>query len=114
MAVVRDSQGRTLGLITLEDIVEEIVGEIGEEDRRPAPDVVREAGGSLIVRGSVPVDKVGELFGVKLDAAMQHSSASTIAGLLNSLAGHVPRTGDPIGPIKPGFGCRPREPCGFR
>jgi CBS domain containing-hemolysin-like protein len=96
MAVVIDEYGLMAGLVTIEDLVEEIVGEIGEEDRRPTPDVIRESGGSLIVRGSVPIDKVGELFGVKLDAAMQHSSASTIAGLLNSLAGHVPRTGEVI------------------
>jgi putative hemolysin len=96
MAIVIDEYGLMAGLVTIEDLVEEIVGEIGEEDRRPTPDVIRESGGSLIVRGSVPVDKVGELFGVKLDAAMQHSSASTIAGLLNSLAGHVPRTGEVI------------------
>ncbi|MGB8524814.1 MAG: hemolysin family protein [Candidatus Acidiferrales bacterium] len=96
MAIVIDEYGLMAGVVTIEDMVEEIVGEIGEEDRRPAPDVIREAGGALVVRGSVPVDKVGELFGVRLDAAMQHSSSTTIAGLLNSLAGHVPRTGEVI------------------
>ncbi len=96
MAIVIDEYGLMAGVVTIEDMVEEIVGEIGEEDRRPAPDVIREAGGALVVRGSVPVDKVGELFGVRLDAAMQHSSSTTIAGLLNSVAGHVPRTGEII------------------
>jgi CBS domain containing-hemolysin-like protein len=96
MGIVIDEYGLMAGVVTIEDMVEEIVGEIGEEDRRPAPDVIREAGGALVVRGSVPVDKVGELFGVKLDAAMRHSTSSTIAGLLNSVAGHVPRTGEII------------------
>jgi CBS domain containing-hemolysin-like protein len=96
MAIVIDEYGLMAGVVTIEDLVEEIVGEIGEEDRRPAPDVVREAGGTLVVRGSVPVDKVGELFGVQLDFSRQNSASTTIAGLLNSVAGHVPRTGEII------------------
>ncbi|MGA8222891.1 MAG: hemolysin family protein [Candidatus Acidiferrales bacterium] len=96
MAIVIDEYGLLAGIVTVEDLVEEIVGEIGEEDRRPAPDVVRESGGSLVMRGSVPVDKIGELFGVQLEASPEHSGATTIAGLLNSVAGHVPRTGEVI------------------
>src|SRR5580698_7825721 len=96
MAVVIDEYGLMAGLVTIEDLVDEIVGEIGEEDRRPAPDVVREPGGALVIRGSVQLEKVSELFGVQLDSGMQHSAATTIAGLLNSVAGHVPRTGEVI------------------
>ncbi len=96
MAIVIDEYGLMAGVVTAEDLVEEIVGEIGEEDRRPAPDVLREAGGAMVLRGSVPVDKIGELFGVQLEAAAQHSNATTIAGLLNRLAGHVPRTGEVV------------------
>lgn len=96
MAVVIDEYGLMAGLVTIEDLVEEIVGEIGEEDRTPAPDVVREASGALMIRGSVQLEKVSELFGVQLDSNMQHSAATTIAGLLNSVAGHVPRTGEVI------------------
>jgi CBS domain containing-hemolysin-like protein len=96
MAIVIDEYGLMAGIVTIEDLVEEIIGDIGEEDRRPAPDVIREAGGTMLLRGSVPVDKIGELFGVELDEASQHSNATTIAGLLNGIAGHVPATGEVV------------------
>src|SRR5580698_1885664 len=85
MSIVIDEYGLMAGVVTVEDLVEEIVGEIGEEDRVPAPDVVREPSGALVIRGSVPVDKVGELFGVQLDVDAQHSAATTNVRFFHSV-----------------------------
>ena len=95
MAIVMDEHGSVAGVVTVEDLVEEIVGEIGEEDKEPAPDAVRDPDGSLILRGSVSVEKVQELFGVEWDVAGE-KYATTIAGLLNHIAGHVPSAGEQI------------------
>jgi putative hemolysin len=96
MAIVIDEYGLLAGVVTVEDLVEEIVGEIGEEDRRPAPEVVREAGGSAVLRGSVSVNRLGEIFSIEMPQIDEHSGAATVAGLLNAVAGHVPRTGEAI------------------
>jgi putative hemolysin len=95
MAIVVDEHGSVAGIVTVEDLVEEIIGEIGEEDRVPSPDAVREADGSLILRGSVSVEKVQELFGVEWDVK-EEESATTIAGLLNHIAGRVPAAGEQL------------------
>jgi CBS domain containing-hemolysin-like protein len=93
MAIVVDEHGSVSGIVTVEDLVEEIIGEIGEDDRVPAPDAVREPDGGLVLRGSVSIEKVQELFGVEWDVTGEES-ATTIAGLLNHIAGHVPAPGE--------------------
>jgi CBS domain containing-hemolysin-like protein len=95
MAIVVDEYGSVAGLATIEDLVEEIVGEIGEQDRHPSPDIVREPDGGFVLRGSLSVDRLRDLLGVEFSGAPD-GAATTVAGLLNLLAGHVPHAGERI------------------
>jgi putative hemolysin len=95
IALVFDEHGLFAGLVTAEDLVEEIVGEFGESDRRPAPDVVRDTDGSMIVRGSLSLEKLRELFNTELEPE-PGEPFTTVAGLLNHVAGHVPAAGERI------------------
>ena len=95
MAIAVDEHGLVAGVVTIEDLVEEIVGEMGREENYVARDIVREADGSVLLRGSVSVVKLQDLFGVEFSHGAVES-ATTVAGLLNSVAGHVPRAGEQI------------------
>ncbi|MGZ5261993.1 MAG: hemolysin family protein, partial [Burkholderiales bacterium] len=90
MAIVVDEYGGVAGLVTIEDLVEEIVGEIGDEHEKAQ--VVRENDRSYIVPGNMDVDRLDELFGVRLEG---HESA-TIAGLVSELAGRIPKKGETV------------------
>ena len=91
MAIAVDEHGQVAGIVTVEDLVEEIVGEMGKEDGLLTPSIVREADGGIVLRGSVAVGKIQDLFGIELPDA---AAATTVAGFLNNIAGHVPRAGE--------------------
>jgi putative hemolysin len=95
MAIVVDEHGLVAGVVTIEDLVEEIVGEANDAHEKP-PDIVREADGGLVLRGSVPVDKLQELVGLDLANEASETTSTTVAGLLNRIAGHVPSSGERI------------------
>jgi len=88
MAIVVDEYGGVAGLVTIEDLVEEIVGEI--RDERDKPEVVRDGDRGFIVSGGMDVDRLGELFGTKPEG----KESATIAGLVSELAGRIPRKGE--------------------
>jgi CBS domain containing-hemolysin-like protein len=90
MAIVVDEYGGVAGLVTIEDLVEEIVGEIGDEHDKA--DVVRENDQSYIVTGNMDVDRLDELFGMRPEG----KEAATIAGLVSELAGRIPQKGEVI------------------
>lgn len=90
MAIVVDEYGGVAGLVTIEDLVEEIVGEI--RDERDKPEVVRDGERSFIVAGGMDVDRLNELFGTRPEG----KESATIAGLVSELAGRIPRKGDII------------------
>ncbi len=90
MAIVVDEYGGVAGLVTIEDLVEEIVGEIGDEHEKTQ--IVRDSDHSYIVPGNMDVDRLDELFGVRLEGR----ESSTVAGLVSELAGRIPAKGEVI------------------
>ena len=95
VAIIIDEHGLVAGLATVEDLVEEIVGETGGDDKQPAPDVVRESDGGLVMRGSMSIGHVEELLGVQFGDKADEA-VTTIAGLLSHVSGKVPAPGDKV------------------
>ncbi len=92
MAVVVDEYGGTAGLVTLEDLLEELVGDIVDEFDVEEPTVERLQDGSVLVSAAYSVDDADEL----LDAELPHGPWDTVGGLIMDLAGRVPDPGDSV------------------
>ena len=90
MAVVIDEYGGTAGLVTLEDLIEELVGEISDEYDYEDPMVERLPGGVLRVQARMSIDEVSSLVG----AEFPDGDWDTIGGLMFHLLGHVPYEGE--------------------
>ena len=90
MAIVIDEYGGVAGLVTIEDLVEEIVGEISDE-HEPAQ-LIRESETSYLVPGNMDVDRLEELLGIRPD----RRGAATVAGLVSELAGRIPKKGEVV------------------
>jgi len=89
LAIVADEYGSVAGLVTIEDLVEEIVGEIRDEHEKS--DIVKESATSYIFNGNTDLDLLEKLLGgVRAD----EKDATTIGGLVSELAGRIPAAGE--------------------
>ena len=91
MVVVLDEHGGTAGIVTLEDLFEEVVGDIAESPT-DAPPFYRDAGGRLRVPGTMRVDEVGQQF----DLDLEHEEVDSVSGLVLTLLGRTPVVGDVV------------------
>ena len=92
IAIVSDEYGGTAGLVTIEDILEEIVGEIHDEYDDEEPEVEQEEGRRFWVTGRLTLDELSELLGQDFS---QHDVA-TVGGLVYEAFGRVPRAGESV------------------
>lgn len=92
MAIVVDEYGGTAGLVTIEDLIEEIVGEIVDEYDREEPLVEPVDEKTIRVDAKMPIDEVNELLGVELP----HEEWNTVGGLVFGLTGRVPQAGEEV------------------
>jgi CBS domain containing-hemolysin-like protein len=89
IAIVADEYGGTAGIVTLEDLLEEIVGDIADEYDREEPLLVDLGHGAYRVDARLPVDDLNELLGTDLD-----TEADSVGGLFTEIAGRIPELGE--------------------
>ena len=93
LAIVLDEFGGTAGLVTMEDLLEEIVGQIYDEYDRPTAELRAAPGGTApVLSGATPVREVNEAYGLELD----EKDYTTIGGYLFGALGRLPKVGDRV------------------
>jgi CBS domain containing-hemolysin-like protein len=97
MRIVIDEYGAVSGLVTIEDLLEQIVGNIHDEHEEEASmeEPQREPGGSWLVPGGFPVDQLGDLFGEPVDVGEGYEAA-TLGGLISEIEGRIPLAGEVV------------------
>ncbi len=103
MRVVIDEYGAVAGLVTIEDLLEQIVGNIRDEHETDTQveEPQRELSGSWLIPGSFPADQLGDVIGEPVELG-EHYEATTLGGLVSEIVGRIPRVGevvtlDPLG-----------------
>jgi magnesium and cobalt transporter len=97
IAMVVDEFGGIDGLVTIEDLIEEIVGDIEDEHDVPeTPTLIERPDGSIIADARLPIEALEEQHGIELRPAGDEESVDTLGGLVFMLAGRVPKRGEVI------------------
>ncbi|MGZ6792465.1 MAG: hemolysin family protein [Mycobacteriales bacterium] len=92
LAMVVDEYGGTAGIVTLEDLIEEVIGDIRDEYDAPGDEALRFRGGEVEADGLLNLDEVREQTGVRL----QEGPYETLAGFVMAALGHLPRVGEAV------------------
>ncbi len=93
IAIVVDEHGGISGIATLEDVVEEIIGEIIDETDRMTPDIVRLKGNKWFVAGKIDIDDLNKELGIKIP---ESSTYDTFSGFFLEQIGRIPKSGESI------------------
>ena len=92
IAIIVDEYGATSGLITLADILEQVFGDLPDEEGETEPDIIERSDGSIQLAGGVSIDEVNELYGLGFPT----DEAVTMAGLVITALGRTASTGDEV------------------
>jgi CBS domain containing-hemolysin-like protein len=92
IAIVLDEYGGTAGLVTLEDLLEEIVGEVSDQFDKAPPEIITQPDGSALIDGMTLIEEVNQELGLNLEDPYYY----TIAGFVLAQLGRIPRTGDAV------------------
>lgn len=93
LAVVVDEYGSVEGIVTLEDVLEEVVGDIRDESDLPIDEILEKPDGKLVVRGNVDMRRLSARLGITWDPELE---VSTISGLVTEILERIPVAGDVV------------------
>ncbi len=94
IAIVVDEYGGTAGIVTIEDLLEEIVGDIIDEYDTERQEVTTAPDGTILVDGRASLDKIEETFDIEIDE--EETEAETISGLVTEILGRIPEVNDRV------------------